>query len=132
MRCAKPQAERGRECSLLFAELAFREFQHLFGVAGDGDFIEYLRDVAFLVDQKSHPVGEFTAKDAVDLGEFRFVVGQEREVEFFLVVEFLLLRERIDADADDDDVELSKLLSAVAKTAGLGRSATGQGFGIKP
>src|SRR5262249_36281170 len=51
------------------------------------------------------------------------------KVQFFLVGELLLQFERVDADADDNGIELSKLLNAVAETAGLDGSATGQGFG---
>jgi hypothetical protein len=58
------------------------------------------------------------------------VVGirHQGEVKVFLRGELLLVFELVGADADDNGVELSELLTAVAETARLDRSACGQGF----
>ena len=86
-----------------------------------------------LVNDNGRPFGILTIghQHAKLLCDLPLVIGQKREVKVFLLREFFLVSERVGADADYDGVELSKLLNAVAKSARLGRSATGQCFGVE-
>ena len=86
----------------------------------------HLLDGALLVDHKGFP-----SLDAESLVRFALGVREKGKSEFLFVGEFLLEFNGVGADAYDDGVGLSKLLNAVAKSARLGRSATGQCFGVE-
>ena len=108
-------------------QVCLDELEHFLGmVAGLGDGIVDLLDDALLVDDNRH-----SAFDAERLITPLLHVGEQWKVQLFLVGEFLLELQRVGADANDDGVELSKLLNAVAESARLGRSAAGEGLGIE-
>src|SRR5262249_24060273 len=109
--------------------------EHLLRVAtGVLHGAEDLGDDAILADDERCSAGHRLARNEHPelLGDLSVRVREEREVELLLVGELLLELERIATDADEHGLELSKLLKAVTKTARLGRSATGQRFGIEP
>jgi hypothetical protein len=122
---------------LLFRQVFLDVGQHFIGVLFHVDFgvlpSVNLADDARLVDDKCVPICE--AAPFIQHAERRrsllVWVGQDREGELLFLREFLLVFELIDTDADQYRIELSKLLSAVAKTAVLDRSAPGHGFGEK-
>jgi len=92
-----------------------------------------LGDHAVLVNDQRAALGELLVghEHAQGGGGLEFRIGQQREGQPLLLGELLLQVERVCADADDDGVVSSKLLEPVAKTASLGRSATGERLGIE-
>jgi hypothetical protein len=103
----------------------------LVGVLLDVLHLIDLADNSFLVDHESDPLGKRPAghEHAKGPGCFLVRIGEQREIQILLVAEALLVFKLIGADADDQRIELSKLLSAVAEAARLDRSAPSQRFG---
>src|SRR5262249_17418609 len=122
--------EQGPGEGSLLREVLLDVLQDLVGVLGRlGGGVD-LADDALLVDHERAARGEpVRPQDPVLLGRLLVGVREEREGEHFLVGELLLVGAGVGAAADDHGIELSKLLNAVAKTAGLDRSAPGHGFG---
>jgi hypothetical protein len=97
----------GRRPVLLLREVLLDVGQNFGGVlACVGDLVDFA-DGAALVDDERHP-GRVPAraKHAERAGDLLLWIGEEGEVELFLVGEFLLFGERVSADADDDGVRV--------------------------
>ncbi len=122
-------AERAGRRSLL-GQVFLDVLQHFFGMFGHVHLGINLSNIPLLINDERYSLGEAAwRQDSVRLGRLLVGVGEEGEIQFLFIGELLLIGEFVGADADDNGVELSKLLSEVAVTAGVFRSAAGQGLG---
>lgn len=116
--------------SFAVSEVLFDISEHFLGMfAGVGLRID-LADEPFLIDHKGGALRiAIGHKNTERPGNLLVRVRIEREIEFFLVRELLLLLQFVRADANYNRIVVSKLLEEVAETASLDRSALGQRFG---
>src|SRR5579859_6387383 len=129
-RASQTSASLALRAGLFLLEVRLGPGEDLLGVLGRVGVGINLADNALLVDYEGRTRRETAlAQDAIRLGGLLVRIGEERVGEFFFLGELLLRVERIDADSQQHGIELSKLLSAVAITAALDRSAPRHGFG---
>jgi hypothetical protein len=92
-----------------------------------------IADAAFLVDRERGAIGDsrFFVQDAVGARDLAFEVAQQRKLDPVLFCEFLLSRERIDADTQDLGIGLPERRQGVPVSLDFLRSATCEGQDVE-
>lgn len=110
-------------------------FEDLFGVSGGVDLRIGLLDFSVGPDEKGNPLGVLGVglfRRSVGEPDLAAGVGEKREVEVEPLRERRVVRDGIEADAEQLDVPGVEFLDPVAEPATLGRSTGGVGLRVEP
>jgi hypothetical protein len=129
---AGARSHEGRVCYCSSALLRLQELEHHLGLLFSlANVVIY--DLSLPIDQV-----RFASRRGTDRGlpkrlhHFLVGVGEQREGEIVLLLEFLLLRDRVGAHAHDGNTFLLQLSARITQRTALLRAATGECSGIKP